>query len=94
MVFQPIAFKTQLGQARYYLFSPFGYLNQGCNSKIAKVKSVVSRVCARSGTFVLNRDDMVPKWTSKYIAHRAFIGDLQSDQQGDSTMVPPTQHQY
>ncbi len=26
------------------------YLNQGCNSKIAKVTSVVSRVCARSGS--------------------------------------------
>jgi len=49
VVFRPIAFKTRLGQARYYLFGPFGYLNQGCNSKIAKVTSIVSRVCARSG---------------------------------------------
>jgi len=27
---------------------------------------------------------MVPKWTSKYIAHRDDIGSLRSDQQGDS----------
>jgi len=27
---------------------------------------------------------MVPKWTSKYVAHRAYIGDLRFDQQGDS----------
>ena len=26
---------------------------------------------------------MVPKWTSKYIAHRDDIGSLRSDQQGD-----------
>ena len=52
VVFRPIAFKTRLGQARarYYLFGPFGFLNQGCNSKIAKVTSVASRVCARSGS--------------------------------------------
>jgi len=50
VVFRPIKFKTRLGQARYYLFGPFGYLNQGCNSKIAKVTSVVSRVCARTGS--------------------------------------------
>ncbi len=50
MVFRPIAFKTQLGQARYYLFGPFCYLNKGCNPKIAKVTSVLSRVRARSGT--------------------------------------------
>ena len=29
VVFRPIAFKTRLGQARYSLFGPFGYLNQG-----------------------------------------------------------------
>ena len=27
---------------------------------------------------------MVPKWTSKYVAHRAFIGDQRFDQQGDN----------
>jgi hypothetical protein len=26
---------------------------------------------------------MVPKWTSKYVAHRDHIRDLRSDQQGD-----------
>ncbi len=29
---------------------------------------------------------MVPKWTSKYVAHRAYIGDLRFDQQGDSML--------
>jgi hypothetical protein len=29
---------------------------------------------------------MVPKWTSKYIAHRDDIGSLRSDQQGDTTV--------
>jgi hypothetical protein len=47
-VLGPIAFKTRLGQARYYLFGPFCYLNKGCNPKIAKVKGVVSRVCAKT----------------------------------------------
>jgi hypothetical protein len=33
---------------------------------------------------------MVPKWTSKYIAHRDDIGSLRSDQQGDRGIVLET----
>jgi hypothetical protein len=33
---------------------------------------------------------MVPKWTSKYIAHRDDIGSLRSDQQGDRTLFRHT----
>ena len=50
MVFGPIAFKTRLGQAWYYPFGPFCYLNEGCNPKIANVKGVVSRVCVKTGS--------------------------------------------
>ena len=30
---------------------------------------------------------MVPKWTSKYVAHRDHIRDLRSDQQGDNIVL-------
>jgi len=36
---------------------------------------------------------MVPKWTSKYVAQRAYIGDLRYDQQGDR-VIPRCYQQF